>query len=104
MAEPTMPPLAKSRAPKRSDRIARDRSGDEQSSGERKNGDACPQRGALEGVAVQRQPDALEPDDQDEHQATATQRSQQTGEQACAERSDLEQVQAGTWARRPASR
>ena len=42
---------------------------------------------------MQRQPDALEPDDEHEHQAAATQRSQQAGEQTRTERSDLEQLQ-----------
>lgn len=42
--------------------------GDEETGGKREHIDAGPQRGVLERVAVRRQPDALQPDDQHELQ------------------------------------
>ena len=45
-----------------------DRPGDEEAAGQREHVDAGPQRRALEAVAVQRQPDALQPDDEHELQ------------------------------------
>ncbi len=53
--------------------------------------DARPQRRRLEAVAVQRKPDALQPDDQHELQAAAAHRGHQPGEVAHAERGGSEQ-------------
>jgi len=50
-----------------------------------------PQRGLLEAVTVDRQVDALQPDDQDEHQAAADQAGQQAGQVPRGERPDPEQ-------------
>ena len=51
--------------------VARDRAGREKTDREREQGDARPQRRVGVAVAVQRQPDALEPDDQHELHASA---------------------------------
>src|SRR5580704_5010471 len=58
---------------------SRDRAGDEEPGGEREHVDARPQRRDGEVVAVQRQPDPREPDDQHELQAAAGDRAEQRG-------------------------
>ena len=72
---------------------ARQRPGDEEPGGERQHVDARPQRGDGEVVAVQRQPDAGQPDDQHELQAAAGDRAEQGGDVAGRERADAEQRQ-----------
>ena len=85
-AATTIPPVAKGRAPNRSDSQPGGRAGDEEADGQREHVDPGPQRGALEAVAVDRQLDALQPDDQDEHQAAAAQAGQQAGQVPGGER------------------
>ena len=53
-----------------------------------------PQRRHVEGVPVSRQPDALQPDDEHEHQATAAEGAEEAGEHAGGEGPDLEELQA----------
>ena len=67
------------------------RAGDQEAHGEREHEDAGPQRRPVEAVAVQRQPDALQPDDQHELEATASDRRQQRGEVPGGEGTDAEQ-------------
>ena len=69
-----MPPVAKSRAPYRSDSTPEMGPAIEEPDRQRQHVDAGPQRRAGEVVAVQRQPDALEPDDQHEHETAAADR------------------------------
>ena len=71
----------------------RQRAGDEEPEGEREHGDAGPQRGHREGVAVEGQPDPLEPDDQHEHQAAPAEGGQEAGQDAGGEGPDLEQLE-----------
>ena len=78
-----------------------DRPGDQEADGQRQQVDAGPQRRVREVVAVQRQPDALQPDDQHELQAAAGDRAEQAGRVAGGEGPDAEQARAGTSARRP---
>ena len=73
--------------------VAADRSHDHEADRQRQHVDAGPQRRILEGIAVQGQPDALQPDDDHQIQAAACQCGQETGDIARAEHPDLEQLQ-----------
>jgi hypothetical protein len=55
---------------------AGDRTGDQEPDGQRQHVDAGPEWGLVERIALQRQPDALQPDDQDELQAATGHRGQ----------------------------
>ena len=70
-----------------------DRPGDEEPDGEGQHVDAGPQRGAGEVVAVQRQPDPLQPDDQHEHEAAPPDGGQEAGEGPGGEGADAEERQ-----------
>ena len=59
MAAPTIPPVAKGRAPKRSDRTPDTGPAMSMPDGQGDQRDAGPQRRGGEGVAVQRQPNSL---------------------------------------------
>ena len=89
----TMPVDAMPRAPNRSDSAPAAGPGDQESGRQREQEDAGPQRGVGVVVAVQRQPDALQPDDEHELQATLGERRRERGGVARAERPDLEQGQ-----------
>jgi len=67
------------------------RPGHQEADGQRQHRDPGPQRGLLEAVAVHGQVDALQPDDQDEHQPAAAQAGQQAGQVPGRERPDPEQ-------------
>ena len=71
---------------------------------QREHVDAGPQRRLGERVAVLGQPDALQPDDQHEHQTAARDRGQERRQRAERERADAEQRQLGTSGSRPAAR
>ena len=88
-----MPPVANGRAPNRSDRTPD--SGPETRKPTVSGSMAMPAHSGVtrEVVAVQRQPDPLQPDDQHEHQPAAAERGQQAGEDAGRERPDPEQLQ-----------
>jgi hypothetical protein len=58
------PEVANGRGPYRSGQVPGDRARDEEPGGQREHVDARPQRRVREVVAVQREPDALQPDDQ----------------------------------------
>src|SRR5664279_4901972 len=73
--------------------VAGHRSGDQEPEGKREHGDARPQGGDAEGVAVQRQPDPLEPDDEHEHQPVTAESGQEAGQYPAGEGPDLEQLQ-----------
>ena len=73
--------------------VARRRSGAQHPDRQRQHVDAGVQRGLGEAVAVLGQPDALQPDDQDEHQAAACDRRQEGGQRSERERPDAEQRQ-----------
>ena len=62
--------------------------------GQRDQGDPGPQRGHGERVAVAGQPDALQPDDEHEHEAAPPEGPEEAGEDAGREGADLEQLQA----------
>ena len=81
------------RDPNRSDKIPESRPGHQEAGRHRQHEDARPQRRLVVGVAVQRQPDALQPDDQHELDAAARDRHQQAGHVARGELADLEQRQ-----------
>src|SRR4029453_15273869 len=66
---------------------------DQEAEGERDHVDPGPQRRGGEAVAVQGQPDALQPDDQHELEAAAADRGQQAGQVAGREGADPEQVE-----------
>ena len=83
---------------------ARRRAGDQEADDQRQHVDAGPQRRLREVVAVLRQPDPLQPDDQDELQAAAAHRRQQRGEVARRERRGCGTARGGTSARRRAAR
>src|SRR5208283_5069725 len=59
----------------------------------REHVDAGPQGGAGEVVAVQGEPDPLEPDDEDEHQPAPAYGGQQRGDAAGGEGPDAEEVE-----------
>ncbi len=71
-----------------------DRPGDQHPDRQRQHVDAGPQRRFGEVVAVLGQPDALQPDDQHEHQSAAGDRGEERRERAERERADAEQRQA----------
>ncbi len=71
---------------------ARDGTRDEEPDGERDEVDAGPERCVFVRVAVQWQPDALQPDDQHELEAAAADRREESGEDRHRERADLEQA------------
>ena len=94
MAVPIMPPVANGRGSVAVREHTRHRPGDEDMptvSGIM----AMPAHSGVRGedVAVQGQPDPLEPDDQHEHQATAADGGQEAGEDAGGEGADLEEAQ-----------
>ena len=60
---------------------------------QRQHEDGGPQRRRLEGIAVQGQPDALQPDDEHELQAAAGDAGEEIGEVAIGEGRELEQPQ-----------
>ena len=70
----------------------RDRSGGQEPHRHRHQVDARPQRRRVEGVAVEGQPDALQPEDQHELQAAASHAGEQGGHRGPEERPDPEQV------------
>ena len=74
--------------------VARRRADDQHPDRERQHVDAGPQRRLGEVVAVLGQPDALQPDDEHEHQAAARDRRQERRQRAERERPDAEQRQA----------
>jgi hypothetical protein len=74
--------------------VARYRPGDQDAEGQRQHVDAGPERRFGEAVAVLRQPDALQPDDQHEHQPAAGDGGEEGREAAEAERADAEQREA----------
>ena len=71
---------------------ARQRPGHEETDSQRQQEDARPQRRALVAVAAVGEPDALQPDDEDELQPTARHRGQEACEVAEGEGPDLEQT------------
>ena len=93
-AVPSMPPVANQRAPKRSERYPEIGPAVEHAEGEREHVDARPQRCVSEIEAVLGQPDALQPDDQHEHQAAARDRREERRERAERECADAKQRQA----------
>ena len=70
-----------------------ERPDDQEAERQRDHVDARPQRGLAEAVAVLRQPDALQPDDQHELDAAAAEGAEQAGDVAGGERADPEQAQ-----------
>ncbi len=70
------------------------RAGDQHAERQRQHVDARPQRRVGEVVAVLGQPDALQPDDQHEHQPAARDRREERRERPERERADAEQRQA----------
>ena len=70
------------------------RPGEQHPDRQRQDVDTRPQRRVGEVVAVLGQPDALQPDDQHEHQAAAGDRREERRQRAERERADLEQRQA----------
>ncbi len=70
------------------------RAGDEEAHRERQHVDARPQRCVGEAVAVLGQPDALQPDDEHEHEPAARESGEQRGEVAAGEGADPEQGDA----------
>ena len=86
------PPVAKGRAPNRSANT-RYRTGQQETDGERDHIDAGPQWRLGEAVAVEGEPDALQPDDQHEHQTTAAERRKEAGDVPGREGPDPEQGQ-----------
>ena len=72
----------------------RQRPRDQEPGRERQHGQPRPQRRPREVVAVQWQPDPLQPDDQHEHQPAAAQRGEEAGQHSGRERADLEQLDA----------
>ena len=89
----SMPAVAKPRAPKRSDREPDIGPEIEEAGGQRQQVDAGPQRRLGVVVAVQRQPDPLQPDDQHELQPAAGDGRDQAGDAAGGERADPEQAE-----------
>ena len=87
----SMPPTVNGRAPKRSDSEPAMGPATRKPTVIGQQIDARPQRGGLEAVAVQRKPDALQPDDEHELQTAAAHRRHQPGEVAHAERRGPEQ-------------
>ena len=79
---PIIPPVENGRAPMRSDRMPDRGPAMRIPSVSGQHVDAGPQRGVLEAVAVLGQPDALQPDDQHEHQPAAGARGEEA-RQAC---------------------
>ena len=73
--------------------VSRRRPGDQEADGQRQHVDAGPERRLREAVAVQRQPDALQPHDQHEHEPAAAERGQQRGDVAGREGADAEQAE-----------
>ena len=69
------------------------RPGDEEAADQRQHVDPGPQRGLRKRVAVLRQPDPLQPDDQDELETAAPDRCEQRGKIAGGERPDAEQLE-----------
>ncbi len=72
----------------------REGSGDEEARGQGQHVDAGPQRRADEVVAVQRQPDPLEPDDQHEHQPTPADGGEEARQDTACEGADPEEREA----------
>ena len=93
MAVPSMPPVANGRAPNRSDRIPD--TGPAIRKPRVSGSMAIPAHSGVtrEVVAVQGQPDPLEPDDQHEHQPAAAEGGQEAGQHAGGEGPDLEQLE-----------
>ena len=73
---------------------AAQRGGEQQPDGQRDHVDAGPERCLLEAVAVQGQPDALQPDHQHEHEAAPAHRGQEAGHVAGREGADPEELEA----------
>ncbi len=92
-ANTSMPAVAKPARAEPVGQIARDRTRDQERGGQREQVDPGPQRRLGVAVAVQRQPDALQPDDQHELQAAASDRRDQAGDVAGGERADAEQAE-----------
>jgi hypothetical protein len=67
---------------------------DEESERQRQHPDARPERRRGKAVAVLRQPDPLQPDDQHEHQAAARDRREEAREHAERERADAEEAES----------
>ena len=73
--------------------VAGERTGDQDAERQRHHGDPGPERGLREVEAVQGQPDALQPDDEHEHQPAPGQGGQEARQGPEGEGPDLEQVQ-----------
>ncbi len=71
----------------------RDRAGDQETEGEREHVDPRPERRLREAVAVLGQPDALQPDDEHEHEPAAPHRREEARQHARRVRPDPEQRQ-----------
>ena len=93
-AEPSIPPVANQRAPKRSERYPERRTGDQHAERQRQHVEAGAQRRVDVVDAVLGQPDALQPDDQHEHQPAARDRREERRERPERERADAKQRQA----------
>ena len=63
-------------------KVARERSGDQEAGGEREHGQPGPQGRLGEVVAVEGQPDPLQPDDEHEHEAAPGHGGQEAGQNA----------------------
>ena len=89
----TIPAVAKPRAPKRSDRVPASGTRDEEAGGEGQQEDAGPQGRVAVVVAVQRQPDPLQPDDEHELQAASGDGHDEARHVAGGEGPDAEQAE-----------
>src|SRR5579885_731732 len=59
--------------------------------------DACPERRHLKAIAMQRQPDALQPDDEHELQATTRCTCKKATDVTGGEHTDFEQIEPEHW-------
>ena len=94
MTTSSRPPVANGSRAIAVGQVAGQRARDQEAGGEREQVDARPQRRVGEVVSVQRQPDALQPDDQHELQAAACHGDQQGGDAAGSEGADPEESEA----------
>ena len=93
-ATSTRPPVANGPGAVAVGENAADRPRGQEPDGERDHVDAGPQRRLREAVAVQREPDPLQPDDQHEHETAPAQRGEEAGHVAGREGADAEEREA----------